>query len=170
MSELTAAVALGQLRKLETLRAHCRALHERITTHVGSLRGLTLRRRPDPAGDFGFELYLFLADAAQSTVFREKLDARNVNCGQRTGTYPQYHRDYVKNGRAHAPGASPFRGLEPWPAPGYRAEDFPRTEQLTRRFVAIPLGWLYSIEDADHIAASISAVHHELFPALSFHV
>ena len=96
-------------------------------------------------------------DAAQATAFREKLDARNVNCGQRTGTYPQYHRDYVKNGRAHAPGASPFRGLEPWPAPGYRAEDFPRTEQLTRRFVAIPLGWLYTIEDADHIAASISA-------------
>ena len=166
MSELTAAVALGQLRKLETLRAHCRALHERITTRVATLRGLTLRRRPDPAGDFGFELYLFLADAAQATAFREKLDARNVNCGQRTGTYPQYHRDYVKNGRAHAPGASPFRGLEPWPAPGYRAEDFPRTEQLTRRFVAIPLGWLYTIEDADHIAASISAVHHELFPAL----
>jgi dTDP-4-amino-4,6-dideoxygalactose transaminase len=141
-------------------------LHERITTRVASLRGLTLRRSPDPAGNFGFELYLFLADAAQATAFREKLDARNVNCGQRTGTYPQYHRDYVKNGRAHAPGASPFRGLEPWPAPGYRAEDFPRTEQLTRRFVAIPLGWLYTIEDADHIAASISAVHQELFPAL----
>lgn len=166
MSELTAAVALAQLRKLETLRAHCRALHEHITTRVANLRGFTLRRSPDPAGDFGFELYLFLADAAQATAFRAKLDARNVNCGQRTGTYPQYHRDYVKNGRAHAPGASPFRGLEPWPAPGYRAEDFPRTEALTQRFVALPLGWLYTMEDADYIAASIIAVHGELFPTL----
>jgi len=86
-----------------------------------------------------------------------------VNCGARTGTYPQYHRDYVKNGRAHTAEASPFRGMEPWPAPGYRVEDFPRTEELTRRFVAIPLGWLYTMDDADYIAESIVAVHGEVF-------
>ena len=162
MSELTAAVALAQLRKLDGLRAHCRALAARIGARVAGLRGIALRRSPDPAGDFGFELYLFLADAAQAAAFRTKLDARNVNCGQRTGTYPQYHRDYVRNGRAHAPGASPFRGLEPWPAPGYRPEDFPRTEELTRRFVAIPLGWLYTAEDADYIADAVVKVHGEL--------
>ena len=162
VSELTAAVALAQLRKLDGLRAHCRVLAARIGARVAGRPGIALRRSPDPAGDFGFELYLFLADAAQAAAFRTKLDARNVNCGQRTGTYPQYHRDYVRNGRAHAPGASPFRGLEPWPAPGYRPEDFPRTEELTRRFVAIPLGWLYTAEDADYIADAVVTVHGEL--------
>ena len=163
MSELTAAVALAQLRKLDGMRAHCRALHARVAARVTELRGITLRRSPDPAGDFGFELYLFFADADRVAAFREKLDARNVNCGARTGTYPQYHRDYVKNGRAHKAAASPFLGMEPWPAPGYRAEDFPRTEDLTRRFLAIPLGWLYTMDDADYIAEGIVAVHGEVF-------
>ena len=163
MSELTAAVALAQLRKLDGLRAHCRALHARVAARVAGLRGITLRRSPDPAGDFGFELYLFFADAERVASFREKLDARNINCGARTGTYPQYHRDYVKNGRAHTAAASPFRGIEPWPAPGYRAENFPRTEDFTRRFLAIPLGWLYTMDDADYIAEGIVAVHGAVF-------
>ena len=162
MSELTAAMALAQLRKVDRIRDHCRRLHARIVPRLAGLKGLTLRRVPDPAGEFGFEIYLFLASAERVAVFREKLDARNVNCGQRTGTYPQYNRDYVKTGLAYVPAASPFRDFKDWPAPGYRAEDFPRTEDLTRRFVAIPLGWLYTDADADHIADSIIAVHREM--------
>lgn len=162
MSELTAAVALAQLRKVDRIRDHCRALQARILPRLAGLKGLTLRRVPDPAGEFGFEPYFFLERPELVTPFREKLDARNVNCGQRTGTYPQYGRDYVKTGLAHAPAASPFRELKPWPAPGYRAEDFPRTEDWTKRFIALPLGWLYTEADADHIADSVVAVHREV--------
>ncbi len=161
MSEITAAVALAQLRKVDRIRDHCRRLHARIVPRLAALPGLTLRRVPDPAGEFGFEIYFYLASAEKVAAFREKLDARNVNGGQRTGTYPQYNRDYVKTGLAHAPSASPFRDLQPWPAPGYRAEDFPRTEDLTKRFVALPIGWLYTEADADYIAESIIAVHQE---------
>ncbi len=159
MSELTAAVALAQFRKVDRMREHCRALQDRILPRLKKLNGFTLRRVPDPTGDFGFEIYLLFDDPEMVEPFRSQLDARNVNCGQRTGTYPQYNRDYVKTGLAHAPGASPFRGLHPWPAPGYRAEDFPRTEELTRRFIALSLGWLYTADDADYIAESVLAVH-----------
>ena len=126
------------------------------------MKGLALRHEADPAGSFGFEPYFFLDRAELVTPFREKLDARNVNCGQRTGTYPQYGRDYVKTGLAHAPGASPFRDFPIWPAEGYRAVDFPRTEDLTKRFIALPLGWLYTTADADYIADSVIAVHREV--------
>lgn len=162
LSELQGAVALAQLRKVEGMWQHCHALHERITSRLGGLKGLKLREMPDPAGVFGFELYLFLDNPAHVAPFREKLDARNVNCGARTGTYPQYNRDYVKTGLAHHPAASPFKDLKPWPAKGYRAEDFPRTENLTSRFLALPIGALYTTEDADHIADSIIAVHGEV--------
>ena len=162
MSELTAAVALAQLRKVDKIREHCRALQARILPRIAGLQGVTLRREPDPAGGFGFEPYVFFERAERVTPFREKLDARNVNCGQRTGTYPQYGRDYVKTGLAHAPAASPFHDLKPWPAQGYRAEDFPRTEDLTKRFVALPIGWLYTVADADYIADSFIAVHREV--------
>ncbi len=162
MSELTAAVALAQLRKVDKIREHCRALAARILPRIAGLKGVTLRREPDPEGGFGFEPYVFLERAELVTPFREKLDARNVNCGQRTGTYPQYGRDYVKTGLAHTPAASPFRDLKPWPAQGYRAEDFPRTEDLTKRFIALPIGWLYTAADADYIADNFVAVHREV--------
>jgi dTDP-4-amino-4,6-dideoxygalactose transaminase len=162
MSELTAAVALAQLRKVDRIRDHCRALQARIVPRLQGLKGLKLRPVADPAGDLGFEPYLLFDRPEHVAPFRTRLDARNVNCGQRTGTYPQYNRDYVKTGLAHAPAASPFRGFKDWPAPGYRAEDFPQTEDLTKRFLALPLGWLYTPADADHIADSVLAVHREL--------
>lgn len=163
LSEISAAVGLAQLRKVDQLMAHCRSLQARILPRVTGLTGISTRRIPDPTGDFGFEIYLMFDDASKVAPFREKLDARNVNCGARTGTYPQYNRDYVKTGLAHHPALSPFREFAEWPAPGYRAEDFPRTEDLTKRFLALPLGWLYTAEDADHIAESVRAVHRELF-------
>ena len=55
MSELTAAVALAQLRKVDRIRAHCRALQARIVPRLQGLQGLRLRPVADPAGDFGFE-------------------------------------------------------------------------------------------------------------------
>ena len=158
MSEITAAVALAQFRKVDRIREHCRRLSGAIMARVAGLPGLVPRRIPDPEGAFGFELYFFMRDAEHVADFRSRLDALNVNCGQRTGTYPQYNRDYVKTGLAHTPAASPFRAFREWPAPGYRAEDFPRTEDLTKRFLAIPIGWLYTDADADHIAASFIAV------------
>jgi dTDP-4-amino-4,6-dideoxygalactose transaminase len=164
MSELTAAVALGQLRKLDAVRNHCRALKARIVSRLARLPGIALRPLADEAGDFGFELYFYTRTAEDATVFRTKLDASNVWCQQRTGTYPQYRRDYMFTGLAAHRAGSPFQELKPWPAPGYRAEDFPRTEDLTTRFVALPLGWRYTNEDADYIAASVEAVHGEVYP------
>jgi dTDP-4-amino-4,6-dideoxygalactose transaminase len=164
MSELTASVALAQLRKLDAIRDHCRALKARITARLARLPGITLRPLADDAGDFGFEIYFYARTPGAAAAFRTKLDARNVWCQQRTGTYPQYRRDYVLTGLAANPALSPFREMTPWPAPGYRAEDFPRTEDLTTRFVALPLGWRYTLEDADHIAASVEAVHAEVCP------
>lgn len=162
MGEMAAAMALAQLRKVETMRSHCRALHARVAARIAGLRGLRLRRIPDPEGDFGLEMYLLFDDPAVVVPFREKLDARNVNCGARTGTYPQYNREYVINRGAHHPAASPFRDDPVWPAPGYRAEDFPRTEKITRSFIALPLGWRYTMEDADYIGQAVAEVHREV--------
>jgi dTDP-4-amino-4,6-dideoxygalactose transaminase len=162
MSELTAAVALAQWRKMPNVRDHCRRLAARILPRLSPLEGVTVRPVVDPDGMFPFELYFLLPDETLAAEFRRRLDAREVNCAQRTGTYPQYHRDYVKTGAAAHPAFAPRRGFSEWPAPGYRVGDFPRTENITRRFVALPLGWRYEEEDADHIASSVEAVHAEL--------
>jgi 8-amino-3,8-dideoxy-alpha-D-manno-octulosonate transaminase len=162
MSELAAAVALAQWRKLPAIREHCRNLAARILPRLAQLPGLELRPVADADGVFPFELYFYVRDEATAAEYRRRLDGRGVNCAQRTGTYPHYHRDYVKTGAAAHPAFAPSREHASWPAPGYRPGDFPRTEDLTRRFVALPLGWRYTAADADHVAASVEAVHVEL--------
>lgn len=162
MSELTAAVALAQLRKLEGIRSHCRKLSRRILARIGGLPGLKLRRIPDPEGDSGFEIYFMLRDIETAAAVKQELSAMGICCQQMTGTYCHYRREYCLNGYAHSASASPFAGMKPWPAEGYRPEDFPCTEALIHRFVALPLGVLYTEEDAETIASAVEEVHDRL--------
>jgi len=162
MSELTAAVALGQFRLIDRLKQHCRRIQQRIIDGIGGLGGITLRRIPDPTGDSGFEVYLSLPSEELATEFRKRLDAMNVNCNKTTGTYCHYAREYCMTGLAHHPKASPFAKFKNWPAPGYRKEDFPRTESLIHGFVALPIGALYTDADADYIAQCVRHVHGDM--------
>lgn len=155
LGELAGAVALAQFRRLPAMRAHLRALRDHLMAGIRALPGIRFRTIPDPAGDLGFETYLYLASPAAATRLREKLAALGVNCAQHTGTYCHYARAYCRTGAAHAPGASPFAGLAPWPAPGSREEDFPRTRAQVERMMALPLGALYTREDVDFIAAAV---------------
>jgi 8-amino-3,8-dideoxy-alpha-D-manno-octulosonate transaminase len=162
LTELQAAVALAQLRKLDGLVRHCRDLKARILQGIQGLAGVTPRPIADPNGEMPIEIYLSVPTAEWADAFRTRLDTLNVNSQKVTGSYCHYAREYCQTGRAHSPAASPFAGFDVWPAPGYRAEDFPRTEELIRRFVALPLGALYTMEDADYIAAAVRRVHKEL--------
>jgi 8-amino-3,8-dideoxy-alpha-D-manno-octulosonate transaminase len=155
MSELTAAVALAQFRRLAGMVAHLRALRRRLMEQIDGLPGIVFRRIPDPAGDLGFETYLYLPSTDAAAQLREALTSAGVNCTQHTGTYCHYARPYCMSGQAHALAASPFAGSRDWPAPGYRENDFPQTRALIERMIAIPLGVLYTIEDVDYIAAAI---------------
>lgn len=162
MSEVTAAVALAQLRKLDFIRKHCRELSARILRVIGDLPGLVYRRIPDPQGDSGFEIYFYLPSAEAAGSFTDELKKRNVNCSKTTGTYCQYTRGYCINRQAFTPSASPFRHFQEWPAPGYRSCDFPRTESLIHRFVCLPLGVLYTSDDADYIAQVVKETHKDM--------
>ncbi len=162
MNELSGAVALAQLRKLDSIRACCRNLKARIMKRIGALPGLEFRRIPDPSGDSGFEIYFLLPDEKLAGEFNRRLHARNVHVTKMTGTYCHYAREYCQKGATHTLSASPFKDLPEMPAPGYRPEDFPKTESLVYRFVALPLGVQFTEADADHIASSVEEVHHEL--------
>ncbi|HWL51665.1 MAG TPA: DegT/DnrJ/EryC1/StrS family aminotransferase [Chthoniobacteraceae bacterium] len=162
MNELTAAVALAQFRKLEATRRHCQALAGVIRREIEKLPGLQMRLLADPEGDNGIELYFFLETPELAARFNEALSARNIHIARMTGTYCHVAREYCRLGLAHAPGASPFAGMEPWPAPGYREGDFPRTDRVVERFISLPLGVLFTQEDACYIAETIKALHAEI--------
>lgn len=158
MSELTAAVALAQLGKLDRIVEHCRSLSRTIRAAIKEVPTLTPRTLPDPEGDIGILNGAYARTAAEAVQFREQLQEAGVSIHATTGTYNQYDRDYCKSGLAHAFAASPFRDLTPWPAPGYRPTDFPKTNDFIARLICFPVGTLYKTEDADHVADSIRAI------------
>ena len=162
MTELCAAMALAQLRKVDLIKAHCRKMSARIMDKIKDLPGLTPRRIPDPSGDTGFEIYLSLPSKELATQFSQKLEAMNVNAKKTTFTYCHYAREYCQTGHAHAAAASPFAKFKQWPAPGYRQQDFPKTEAIVHTFLALPIGIKYTDDDADYIAAAVRQVHGEL--------
>lgn len=165
LNELTAAVALAQLRKLDSIRNHCRAITKRLTEKAGPLP-LEKRRIPDPTGDSGFENYFFAPTTEVARQLHAILAEHNVTTAPLTGTYAHYHREYCQQGLTHHPLASPFEQSAPLPAKGYRAEDFPQTEALVWRMLPIPIGVKYTLEDADYIAAVLKAACQKLLPSL----
>jgi 8-amino-3,8-dideoxy-alpha-D-manno-octulosonate transaminase len=162
MSELTGAVALAQLRKVDRIREHCLRLSLRFREGIKDLPGLALRHVPDIEGESGIETYFWVATTEWRDAIREGLIAAQIPCEQMTGTYAQYNREYVQSGLAHAPAASPFNADAPWPGWGYRAEDFPRTENLVHRFVVIPVGMQHTFDDIDYIIHVVRTLHTRL--------
>ena len=128
-----------------------RALRETLRREIGEIPGVSWRRIPDPAGDIGFETYLFMPTAKQAKAVQGRAAARGVTLTPHTGTYAQTARDYVKNRSTHAGARGPFQHFKKWPAPGYRPEDFPRTHDLAERLIAVPLGVLFTKAQAAYI-------------------
>lgn len=162
MTEMQAAVMLAQLRKLDKLKAHCRHLQGKIIAGIRDLPDMKMRRIPDPTGDTAVETYIVMPNHDKADELRGKLDALNVNCRKTTGSYCHYAREYCTTGLAHAPGASPFKEFKEWPAPGYRQQDFPKTEAIVHRVVALPVGSMYTEEDADYVVRAVRHVWNDV--------
>ena len=155
MNEFTAAVALAQLRKLPAIIKHCRVLSQKIRQAVAGLPGVRMRRVPDPAGEVPTETAFWIRRPGDSARLREFLDVRGIHCQQVTGTYCQYRRGYFLN-RSNPKGVIPqLAEAVEWPAEGYRTIDFPRTEELTRDFVVVPVGCYFTLDDASHVAEAL---------------
>jgi dTDP-4-amino-4,6-dideoxygalactose transaminase len=60
MAELTGAVALAQLRRVDQIRAHCQQMSRRLRSHFAGLRDLSLRLIPDADGESGIETYFWV--------------------------------------------------------------------------------------------------------------
>lgn len=162
MSEISGAVALAQLRKLDGMIEHIRSLNRRLQNQIDSLSGFDYRRIPDPEGDLGIEFYLFFENYDVAEKFRAAFAECGVSCRARTGTYMQYAREYVINGKSHNQAISPFRQFDQWPAPGFRKEDFPKSNALIDGMFTVPIGALFTEEDVDHIAKTFHWAHNQI--------
>lgn len=159
MGELAGAVALAQLRKLDSILALTRQHKRRLTEGLAGLRGFRFRTIPDADGDAGSRLNLLLDDPSRVPAFCRAMQAEGIPIAQVYGGLPVYAADQILHRRpswATDESEALRRPLvprgEPYGPPvQYEMGMCPRTEALLAR--ALTLSISPSLTDAQVDAA-----------------
>jgi dTDP-4-amino-4,6-dideoxygalactose transaminase len=147
-SELTAAVARVQLRRLDGLLERMRANHARLVERAAELPGLTLRRSNDDGGDAGIALIGF-ADTPQLAA-----DAVDALRAEGVPAMRLYDPNVVD---LHVyPYWRPV--LDALAAAGAPAPDCARTLELLERTVHVDVAAQCDEQDLDEISLALTKV------------
>jgi 8-amino-3,8-dideoxy-alpha-D-manno-octulosonate transaminase len=124
MNELTGAVALAQLRKLDRLVAALREKKAKLKERISGIPGLRFRRLPDPGGECATLLTVLFDDAARAARVAAQLGTTTVD---RSGWHVYANMEHVnrwlaEHGRPHDKGA------------------YPRTDDLLSRAINLSVG------------------------------
>jgi 8-amino-3,8-dideoxy-alpha-D-manno-octulosonate transaminase len=160
MSELTAAVGVAQLGKMDWIIGQMRAHKARAVRGLDGIPGVRLRPLPDPAGETGATLIFSVPSADDATRVARALTAENVRASVpwTSGQHVYYHFDQLIERRFLS------KRHCAWECPHYegkatlRKGQFPRTDEILRQAVHIDLHPLLAESDVDDIVTAIDKV------------
>ena len=168
MSEMSGAVALAQIRKLNDYVARLQAVKKRVRDRIVERDGFTLRRQPDPAGDASTALVMFGPDPDTALAIMAAMREHGVGAG---GRFDQTVRDWhVYNFWEHileqktvteegCPFTCPYyEGT----LPEYGPEMCPNTLDYLSRSMHMGVSEDWTDEDAEKIAGGINAAVDEV--------
>ena len=162
MGELAGAVAGAQLRKLDGLLATLRRLKKRVKDAISDIEEFEFRQIPAADEEVGFTLVFYLARREKAVRFVEALDAENVGAYQLCDGDPLYAYPQVLNQRTQTAEGCPFKCPLASRQIEYKMGMCPKTEELMRRSVWIPISTLLTDKDADDIIRAIHKVNRAL--------
>lgn len=164
LTELQAAVALGQLGKLDRAVAARRLAAAALTGLLHAVPGLELPGDP-PGGAHSFWRYAFLVDPAQvpggAAALGARMQARGVACAPRYVQKPAFECALFANWRAFPVMALPL-GSNPrgaLPGPLFARADYPGACRALERVVVLPINERY---EAPHVAFVADVIREEV--------
>lgn len=160
MNEITGAIGLVQLARMDSIIARMRAHKAAITDGLRGLGGVTLRPIPDPAGDTGATLMFYLPAADMARRFAEALTAEGIRTtiAWDSGQHVYYHFDQIIERRMFAERRCS------WECPYYKGSArlekgmFPRSDDLLRRALHVDLHPLFTERDESDIVRAMRKV------------
>jgi len=160
MNELTGAVGLAQLRKLDeqilrVTRGHHKYVRERVQAEC---EGLKLRAVGDAEGDAGIAFYMDLETAEQARWFMRALEAEGIPAGPASGCTNLLETALVQKKLMHHPGMPPFGKGWGGEHIEYRPEMCPKTLEIVPCMVCVALAPTDSADDVKDIADAIVKV------------
>jgi len=168
MSELTGAVMLAQLGKVDKLLSLMRRNQRRIIEQIKDTKGIKVRPVNDPEGDTGICLMFYLDSKEKVQPFVEALRAEGVEAaGVFNSGIPDWHIyahwKHVLQKKTPTPEGCP------WTCPFHKgkpveySEDMnPNTLEYLSRVIHIDIPAQLTLEDCDMIAKAINKVAAEL--------
>lgn len=158
MTELAGAIAEVQVRRLPQLLERQRAHQRRILAALPDIDGLTHRRLPDPEGDGGSSVNLFLPTRDLARRFVKAMRAEKLPAGQLYNGDPVYLTPSIVEKRTASNKGGPWHCAEHPTDAEYGPGLCPRSEDLAGRAVIVPVSAAFSEADADDVAAGIAKV------------
>ncbi len=160
MSELTAAVGVAQLPRMDWIIERMRTHKQRLVEAVQGIRGLTIRPLPDPDGDTGATFILSAPTAELATRFARALSAEGVHTSVAwtSGQHVYHHFDQLIERRFLA------RRQCAWECPRYQGKatlrkgQFPRSDEILKRAIHLDIHPLFTEGDVEDIAAAVHKV------------
>ena len=160
MNEITGAIGLVQLRRIEWIIEQMRAHKAMILHGLTGTPGVSVRPLPDAAGDTGATLMFFLPTADDARRFSKALGAEGIQNGVAwdSGQHVYYHFDQIIKRRMFA------KRPCAWDCPHYQGQArlekgmFPRSDDLLKRTIHIDLHPLFTERDNADIVRGIRKV------------
>ena len=160
MGELTAAVGVAQLGKMDWIIGQMQAHKARAVRSIAGIPGVTLRPLPDPEGETAATLIFSVPSADAATRVARALTAENVQASVpwTSGQHVYYHFDQLIERRFLS------KRHCAWECPHYRGKatirkgQFPRTDEILRRAIHINIHPLLAESDVDDIVTAIDKV------------
>ena len=158
MSELTAAVLLEQVNKLDRLRAHVRHLGGIILASVRDLHGVRPRPMADPAGDAGVSPGFVFETPELCAWARQALAAEGVPIKFPYSGVPVYMHEPIVQKRMWHEGPSPWDPRLYAGVADYGPGLCPRAEELMPRVCEYHLSMDWTEQDAQDVADGLRKV------------
>jgi dTDP-4-amino-4,6-dideoxygalactose transaminase len=138
MTELSAAVLLAQLRKLDAIIERLRASKALFKSLVADLPGLGFRTLPDPAGDLATHLVVLFPSEAAARSTARALSSRVL---ADSGWHIYNQMEHLLSERTASMKGPPFHdGSDTQASDHYWPGMLPRTDNLVSRAMSIGIG------------------------------
>jgi len=138
MNELTAAVLLAQLRKIDGIKAHLQENKTRFKEAIAGIDGLRFRHITEPAGECATLLTVIFPDEDSAKAIAAKLGTK---CIIESGWHVYRNMENILSQRTVTPEGCPFCcPLYEGPEPKYEQGMLPKTEDILSRSINISIG------------------------------
>jgi 8-amino-3,8-dideoxy-alpha-D-manno-octulosonate transaminase len=164
INELSAAILIEQLKKLDQIVGNMRARKNQVLKGIADCTKVRFRDRVDAAGDAGNSLTWICDTAEEAKEFARLMAAENIGCGQPYGGQPVYLAwPQVRERRVINPNASP------WNSPFYKGNvsyekgTCPNSEDLLSRTLWVGIMPVLTETDGDQIVEGFRKVYDHLY-------